>query len=67
MENTDKPSTPTLADGPTATGVTFHGLDGSVTVWVDPVGHVKLTPALVQSIAADQALWDRATIAEARS
>lgn len=45
------PGIPTLGDGPHATAVAFHGLDGSATVWVDPIGHVKLSPKLVEALA----------------
>lgn len=60
-------SAPQLADGPTASQVTFHGEDGSATAWVDPSGHVKLTPEQVQFLADHCVLLDRAKIAEARS
>lgn len=62
MENTTN-----LADGPTATQVTFHGSDGSATVWVDPAGHVQLTPEQVQFLADHRVLLDRAMIAEVAS
>lgn len=68
MEDSTKASSaPSLADGPTATQVTFHGSDGSATVWVDPVGHVQLTAEQVRFLADHRILLDRATIAEAAS
>lgn len=66
MENTNKASTPTpattLADGPAATGVTFHGVDGSAIVWVDPVGLVTLSAVQVRWIADHYASFGRADL-----
>ena len=50
----------TLADGPAATAVTFHGGDASATIWVDPLGHVRLSPQLVRVLAEHVTFYDRA-------